>query len=96
METAERSPHPAETPAARASNFLRRTSKWWHPLPGAAVRIRVKGSNHRSISDSGRGSGLSTHALFALLFFTVEQVIKAHGGTTIVVVEECLVCGKSF
>jgi hypothetical protein len=34
------------------------SSKWWHPLPGAPVRLRVKGSNHGSISDSRRGSGL--------------------------------------
>ena len=42
------------------------TSKWWHPLPGAPVRFRVKGSHQGSISDSRRGSGLSTHALFAV------------------------------
>ena len=44
-----------------------RTSKWWHPLPGAPVRLKVKGSNHDSISNSRRGSGLSTHALFGLV-----------------------------
>ena len=44
-----------------------RSSKWWHPLPGAPVRFRVKGSHHSAISDLWRGSGLSTHALFCLL-----------------------------
>ncbi len=49
------------------ANVYQRTSKRWRPLPGAPVRLRVKGSNHGSISDSRRGSGLSSRALFALL-----------------------------
>ena len=38
----------------------------WHPLPGAPVRFRVVGSNQGSISDSRRGSGLSSRDLFCL------------------------------
>lgn len=40
-------------------------SKWWHPLPGAPVRISIKSSNHGS-SDSRGGSGLSTQAYLVL------------------------------
>jgi hypothetical protein len=42
-------------------------SKWWHRLPGAPVRFKLKGSRQDSISNSRRGSGLSTYALFAHL-----------------------------
>ncbi len=43
-----------------------RTLEVWHRLPEARLRFRVKGSHHVSISDSRRGSGLPTHALFCL------------------------------
>ena len=48
------------------------TSKRWHPLPGAPVRLRVNGSHQGSISDSGRGSGLSSRDLFCVLLFPDE------------------------
>lgn len=42
------------------------TSKAWHPLPGARVRLRVKGFIHGSISNSRRGSRVSSPDLVAL------------------------------
>jgi hypothetical protein len=54
--------------AFREILYFRANGEWWHPLPGAPVRFRVKGSNHGSISDSRRVAGCPPTPCWAFWF----------------------------